>query len=67
MSDTLRITITMQDGEVFELEKDFEESKVFLAEAEQHGFTVDGRFYDTHSILTMQVFPSEELPGFSVN
>ena len=67
MSDTLRITITMQDGEVFELEKDFEEAKVFLAEAEQHGLTVDDHYYDTHLILTMQVFPPEELPGFSAN
>ncbi len=67
MSDTLRITITMQDGEVFELEKDFEEAKAFLHEAEHHGFTVNGRFYDTDLILTMRVFPAEELPSFSDN
>ena len=67
MPGTLRITITMQDGEVFELEKYLEETKAFLHEAEQLGFTVNGRFYDTDLILTMRVFPAEELPSFSDN
>lgn len=57
----------MKDGKVFELEKDLEEAKTFLDEAEHHGFALNGRFHDANSMLTMQVFPPEEPLGFSIN
>ncbi len=49
------------------MEKDLEEAKAFLDKAEHHGFTVNGRFYDTDLILTMRASPPEEIPGFSDN
>jgi hypothetical protein len=67
MSDTLIVRITLENGRILEVEKDFEDAKAFLVDAERYGFTVNGQFYGTNMILTMEAFPPRDASGICDN
>jgi hypothetical protein len=66
---TLRIKITMKDGNVIEVDKELAEARSLLGDVPTNGYRdpITLRFYPAESIHTIEVIPPTEFPGFSVN
>ena len=69
MEPTLRIKMTLMDGSVIEVEKEFPEARVLLRDVATNGYSdpSTGQFHFAESIRTIEVMAPPEFPGFSVN
>jgi hypothetical protein len=66
---TLRIKITMKDGNVIEVEKELTEARALLGDVPTNGYRdmTTLRFYAADAIRSIEVMPPPEPPKFSDN